>query len=115
MLRRTTHLGAFPHAGKGIAQWNTPSGRFKAKTKHGNLNSFHAAHGADYDIVAQMDPDHVPAPQFLERTLGYFADPDVGFVVAPQVYGNLKESFIARASASSWLSFLTIVGPMVIF
>lgn len=84
---------------KGIAQWNTPSGRFKAKTKHGNLNSFHAAHGADYDIVAQMDPDHVPAPQFLERTLGYFADPDVGFVVAPQVYGNLKESFIARASA----------------
>ncbi|MHA2788813.1 glycosyltransferase family 2 protein [Corynebacterium sp. S7] len=84
---------------KDIEEWNQPSGQFKAKTKHGNLNSFHAAHGHEYDIVAQMDPDHVPSPEFLERSLGYFADPSVGFVVAPQVYGNIKESFIAHASA----------------
>jgi cellulose synthase/poly-beta-1,6-N-acetylglucosamine synthase-like glycosyltransferase len=46
-----------------------------------------------------MDPDHVPEPDFLTRTLGYFNDPDVGFVVAPQVYGNLEESWIAHGAA----------------
>jgi cellulose synthase (UDP-forming) len=46
-----------------------------------------------------MDPDHVPHPNFLERSLGYFADPDIGFVVAPQVYANLTESFVARGAA----------------
>lgn len=93
------HNGVHHFSRKGVDEWNTPAGQFKARTKHGNLNSFHAAHGADYDIVAQMDPDHVPAPEFLERSLGYFTDPNVGFVVAPQVYGNIRESFIARASA----------------
>lgn len=84
---------------KGHPEWNTPSGPFKAKTKHGNLNAFHAAHGHKYDIVAQMDPDHVPSPDFLERTLGYFRDPGVAFVVAPQVYGNGDKSWIAGAAA----------------
>jgi cellulose synthase/poly-beta-1,6-N-acetylglucosamine synthase-like glycosyltransferase len=36
-----------------------------------------------------MDPDHVPRKNFLMRTLGYFKDQDVAFVVAPQVYGNI--------------------------
>ncbi len=93
------HNGVNHFSRKGVEEWNTPVGQFKAKTKHGNLNSFHAAYGLDYDVVAQMDPDHIPAPEFLERSLGYFADPNVGFVVAPQVYGNIQESFIARASA----------------
>jgi cellulose synthase (UDP-forming) len=91
--------GVFHFSRKGQEKWNTDKGKFKKKTKHGNLNSFHDAHAHKYDIVAQMDPDHIPNPQFVERTLGYFADPNVGFVVAPQVYGNIKESFIARASA----------------
>ena len=30
---------------------------------------------------------------------GYFADPDTAFVVAPQVYANLNESFVARGAA----------------
>lgn len=93
------HNGVHHFSRKGVEEWNAPRGQFKARTKHGNLNSFHARHGHEYDVVAQMDPDHVPAPDFLERTLGYFADPNVAFVVAPQVYGNLRESFIARASA----------------
>jgi hypothetical protein len=46
-----------------------------------------------------MDPDHVPYPNFLERTLGYFTDPDTAFVVAPQVYANQSESFVARGAA----------------
>jgi cellulose synthase (UDP-forming) len=96
---RCEELGVRHFSRKGVEQWNQPSGPFKAKTKHGNHNSWRAEHAARYDVVAQMDPDHVPFPHFLERTLGYFSDPDVGFVVAPQVYGNMAESFVARGSA----------------
>ena len=97
--RRCSEIGVKHFSRKGVERWNQPSGPFKAKTKHGNHNSWREDHAADYDVVAQMDPDHVPFPHFLERTLGYFTDPDVGFVVAPQVYGNMAESFVARGAA----------------
>ncbi len=45
-----------------------------------------------------MDPDHVPEPWFLERTVGYFNDSDTAFVVAPQIYGNGDRSWIARGA-----------------
>jgi cellulose synthase/poly-beta-1,6-N-acetylglucosamine synthase-like glycosyltransferase len=97
--RRCAELGVRHFSRKGRAEWNQPSGEFRARTKHGNHNSWRVEHELDYDVVAQMDPDHIPFPNFLERTLGYFADPDVAFVVAPQVYGNLSESFVARGAA----------------
>ncbi len=92
-------IGVKHFSRNGIERWNTPSGAFKARTKAGNHNAWRDAHEAGYDVVAQMDPDHVPCPDFLERTLGYFIDPDVAFVVAPQVYGNLRESWIAKGAA----------------
>ena len=92
-------LGVNHYSRKGKPEFNTSAGLFKAKTKHGNHNSWLFEHGARYDIVAQMDPDHVPVPSFLERTLGYFNDPDVAYVVAPQVYGNLMSNWIAKGSA----------------
>jgi hypothetical protein len=97
--RRCAELGVRHFSRKGRPEWNQPSGPFRARTKHGNHNSWRVGHELDYDVVAQMDPDHVPFPNFLERTLGYFSDPDVAFVVAPQVYGNLRESFVARGAA----------------
>jgi cellulose synthase/poly-beta-1,6-N-acetylglucosamine synthase-like glycosyltransferase len=94
------NMGVNHFSRHGIAKWNMPSGPYRRKTKSGNHNSWRDAHEEKYDIVAQMDPDHIPVPEFLERTLGYFNDPDVGFVVAPQVYGrNWDESWVARASA----------------
>lgn len=92
-------IGVNHFSRKGIAAYNTTGGEFKAKTKAGNHNAWRDSHEADYDVVAQMDPDHVPTPDFLERSLGYFRDSDVGFVVAPQVYGNLEENWIAKGSA----------------
>jgi cellulose synthase/poly-beta-1,6-N-acetylglucosamine synthase-like glycosyltransferase len=92
-------IGVRHFSRKGSKKWNQPSGPFKLKTKHGNHNSWREGFADGYDVVAQMDPDHVPFPHFLERTLGYFSDPDVGFVVAPQVYGNMSESFVARGAA----------------
>ncbi|GAA2710146.1 glycosyl transferase [Actinoplanes palleronii] len=97
--RRCERLGVRHFSRKGQPDWNQPAGAFKARTKHGNHNAWRSAHESEYDVVAQMDPDHVPYPNFLERTLGYFADPDTAFVVAPQVYANLTESFVARGAA----------------
>ncbi len=97
--RRCAELGVYYFSRKSVAQWNMPSGPYKTKTKHGNHNSWRSVYENGYDVVAQMDPDHVPTSDFLTRTLGYFNDPDVAFVVAPQVYGNSQKNWIARASA----------------
>lgn len=56
-----------------------------------------------------MDPDHVPLPVFLERTLGYFRDPDVAFVVAPQVYGNMYDNWVAHGAGVQQFMFSGVV------
>ena len=64
---------------------------YAAKSKHGNFNAWRAylkIKGIEYDILAGVDTDQVPEPNFLERLLGYFRDQNVAFVVGPQVYGN---------------------------
>ena len=66
---------------------------FSAKTKHGNFNAWMMDlhdKGIEYDILAGVDTDQVPQPNYLERLLGYFRDQDVAYVVGPQVYGNYK-------------------------
>jgi cellulose synthase (UDP-forming) len=97
--RACERIGVHHFSRKGHPEWNQADGPFRARTKHGNHNAWRAAHETDYDVVAQMDPDHIPYPNFLERTLGYFSDPDTAFVVAPQVYANLTESFVSRGAA----------------
>ena len=92
-------IGVHHFSRRGIPEYNTTSGEFKAKTKAGNHNAWRDSHEDKYDVVAQMDPDHVPTVDFLQRSLGYFRDSDVAFVVAPQVYGNLEDSWIAKGSA----------------
>lgn len=54
--------------------------------KAGNLN--HALEQIDVDLVAVLDADHVPAPDFLRNTLGYFDDPALAFVQTPQDFYN---------------------------
>ncbi len=94
---------------RGAAEYNQSSGRFRARTKAGNHNAWADRHGDDYDIVAQLDPDHVPSREFLARTLGYFRDSNVAFVVAPQVYGNRLSGYVPRAAASQAFVFHGIV------
>lgn len=68
-----------------------PNPFLAAKTKHGNFNAWREhlkQRGYAYDILAGVDTDQVPEPNFLQRLLGYFRDPDVAYVVGPQVYGN---------------------------
>src|SRR4029077_845817 len=40
------------------------------------------------EFILVLDPDHIPLPEFLDRVLGYFADPLVGFVQVCQAYHN---------------------------
>lgn len=77
-----------------------PDGVYADATKHGNYNAWLSAVGYDrYDVVVSFDPDHVPEPQYLRRTVGYFEDPSIAFVQAPQVYYNQQASWIARGAA----------------
>ncbi|MFC4516182.1 glycosyltransferase [Streptomyces ehimensis] len=101
-------LGVRHFSRKGVAKWNQPKGPHRARTKHGNYNAWLDAHGDDYDFFASVDTDHVPLPNFLERMLGYFRDPDIAFVVGPQVYGNY-EAAVTKAAESQQFLFHALI------
>nr|AIS85269.1 glycosyl transferase family 2 [Verrucosispora sp. MS100047] len=92
-------LGVRHFSRKGRPEYNQPDGEFRTRTKSGNHNAWRAEHEHHYDVVANVDPDHVPLANFLERTLGYFRDPDVAFVVTPQVYGNMHQNMVAHGAS----------------
>ncbi|WP_181727318.1 glycosyltransferase family 2 protein [Streptomyces sp. PT12] len=96
-------LGVRHFSRRGVARWNQPTGPHRARTKHGNYNAWLDAHGDDYDFFASVDTDHVPLPDYLERMLGYFRDPDVAFVVGPQVYGNYTAPVTKAAESQQFL------------
>lgn len=69
--------------------------------KAGNLN-----HGLSYaagDFILVLDADHIALPEFLDDTLGYFADKKVAFVQTPQEYYNFNsfQHFGANRSTSA--------------
>ncbi|MFE7588269.1 glycosyltransferase family 2 protein [Kitasatospora sp. NPDC057512] len=99
-------LGVRHFTRAGRPHWNRPKGRFRAGTKHGNYNAWLQAHGDDYEFWVSVDTDHVPLPDFCERMLGYFRDPDVAFVVGPQVYGNYRSSGSAVTKFSESQQYL---------
>ncbi|MFJ2864642.1 glycosyltransferase family 2 protein [Kitasatospora sp. NPDC087314] len=107
--KMAARLGVHHFSRKGRPEYNRSEGEFRARTKSGNHNSWRAEHEHGYDVVAQMDPDHVPLPCFLQRTLGYFRDPDVAFVVAPQVYGNMYDNWVAHGASVQQYLFSGLV------
>lgn len=85
-----------------VSSWNKPA------TKAGNVNSWLSAYANQYSHFVQFDIDHVPRPDYLDKTLGYFADPKVKWVQAPSVYGNF-DSWAARGSSEQEL---VLQGPL---
>jgi cellulose synthase (UDP-forming) len=109
--RLADELGIRYFTRKGKPIWNRPGPPFQAKTKAGNVNAWldHVGMaGVDYDIFVQLDIDHRPAPEYLDRTLGYFDDPEVAWVQAPSVAANL-EHWTARGLAEQ---DLVLQGPL---
>ncbi|MDI3421342.1 glycosyltransferase family 2 protein [Streptomyces luteolus] len=114
-------LGVHHFSRKGVEKWNQKKGPHRAKTKHGNYNAWLDAHGDAYDYFASVDTDHVPMANYLERMLGFFRDPDVGFVIGPQVYGNY-DTFVTKAAESQQFLFHALIqragnrygGPMFV-
>lgn len=82
----------------GVGEYHREEWPRRTKCKEGNLAFFYDAVGyRDYDVVAQLDCDHVPDRGYLREMLKPFADPAVGFVAAPSVCGaNGAESWSAR-------------------
>jgi cellulose synthase (UDP-forming) len=70
----------------------------RRRCKEGNLAYFYDQYGYDeYDVVSQLDADHVPERSYLAEMVRPFADPAIGYVAAPSVCGkNRSESWTVR-------------------
>jgi cellulose synthase (UDP-forming) len=82
--------------------------------KAGNLNA--ALRRTSGDVIVILDCDHTPEPDFLEKSLGYFQDPKIGFVQVMITFGNAAESWVAKAAMETSLEFYnpTYLGANVI-
>ncbi len=80
----------------------------KVNAKAGNINN--ALKQATGELCVVMDPDHIPAPDFLDAVVGYFEDPQVGYVQIVQAYYNQHESLVAKGAAQQTYQFY---GPMM--
>ena len=73
-----------------------PSQEPSRALRPGNLN--HALAKTNAKLFAVFDADQIPRPEFLEATLGVFADEKVAFVQTPQVY---RDRWINRVSGGA--------------
>lgn len=71
--------------------------------KAGKINQ--ALQHTTEDFILVLDPDHIPFPNFLDHTLGYFKDEKVGFVQVSQAYYNQYRSFTAKGAAEQTYTF----------
>lgn len=92
---------------KGVAEYHRAEWPRRTRCKEGNLAYFYDHFGYDaYDIVAQLDADHVPQPGYLREMLRPFADPKVGYVSAPSICAaNATDSWAARARLDTEAAF----------
>ncbi len=83
---------------EGQADYHRSEWPRRTRSKEGNLAYFYDRVGyREYDVVAQLDADHRPAPTYLREIVRGFADPRVGYVAAPSVCdANAGESWAAR-------------------
>ena len=58
--------------------------------KAGNLNN--ALFATEGEFLLILDADQIPEPTILDRTLGYFRDPQVALVQTPQFFTNVTDS-----------------------
>lgn len=77
---------------QGIDAYQRTTWPRRRRCKEGNLAWFYDNYGYDrYDVVAQLDADHVPGPGYLIEMVRPFREPGVGYVAAPSVCDANRE------------------------
>ena len=71
----------------------------RVDAKAGNINA--ALPRTSGDLIVVFDVDHVPDPSFLERSVGYFRDPAIGFVQVMLTFANSHVSWVAGAGTET--------------
>lgn len=64
--------------------------------KAGALNALLRQTPSDANILAVVDADYQVEPEYLRETVGYFVDPDLGWLQTPQDYRNRDQSFLTE-------------------
>jgi len=92
---------------KGLEAYHKEEWPRRTRCKEGNLAYFYDTWGYDaYDIVSQLDSDHVPQEGYLSELLRPFADPAVGYVSSPSICAaNAAGSWSARTRLYSEAAF----------
>lgn len=80
----------------------------KVNAKAGNINN--ALRVSTGELCVVLDPDHVPFPDFLDRIVAHFDNPEIGYVQIVQAYKNHGEGLIAKGAAQQTYQFY---GPMM--
>lgn len=94
---------------RGVRKYNQLLPPFKKKTKAGNVNAWlDHVKWRKYDFFVQLDIDHLPKPNYLNKTLGYFKDQTVAWVQAPSIYKN-RSFWTSRGAAEQEL---ILQGPL---
>jgi cellulose synthase/poly-beta-1,6-N-acetylglucosamine synthase-like glycosyltransferase len=98
ILRWCAGNGVIVSTRNGVGEYHRPTWPRRTKCKEGNLAFFYDHWGyRSYDVVAQLDCDHVPAPTYLGEMVRPFSDPAIGYVAAPSICDtNAGESWSAR-------------------
>lgn len=98
VLRWCAENGVRVSCRRGRADYHRATWPRRTRCKEGNLAYFYDHWGyRDYDVVSQLDCDHVPHRRYLTEVVRPFADPAVGYVAAPSVCdANAAASWSAR-------------------
>ena len=83
---------------RGVEEYHRDTWPRRTRCKEGNLAYFYDHWGYHwYDVVAQLDCDHIPEPTYLAAMVRPFADAAIGYVAAPSICdANAAQSWSAR-------------------
>jgi cellulose synthase/poly-beta-1,6-N-acetylglucosamine synthase-like glycosyltransferase len=95
----------------GVEDYHRATWPRRTKSKEGNLAYFYDTVGySDYDVVVQLDCDHVPTSSYLTAMVRPFAAAAVGYVCAPSICdSNESEGWTVRGRL---YREATLHGPM---
>ena len=79
-----------------------------AGAKAGALNYILPHTAPDAEIIALIDADYQAQPDFLERLVGLFDDPEIGFVQTPHDYRDWENNIYQRACYWEYMLFFRL-------